>query len=199
MAMEPLKSTPASAGAIARVSYTHDAMIDMILANPAISELEIAEHFGYSQAWVSRIFCSDAFQARLALRKDDLVTPILIANFEERIKGLAIRSAEVLMEKLGNPNVSADVALKTLDTSAKVMGLGGYKKEAAQQQVQNNFVVAVPQKSASIEDWAREYGAGRTSAGTREEDGGLVARACPKPGPMLEALSIVETTAVDSV
>ena len=69
----PLEGTATGKDAIARVKYTHDAMIDLIVAQPGVKQGEIAKYFGYTQAWVSRIMNSDAFLARLAQRKADLV------------------------------------------------------------------------------------------------------------------------------
>ena len=45
----PLMGTDSAAGAIQRVSYTHDALIDMIIANPEVSQGELSKAFGYTQ------------------------------------------------------------------------------------------------------------------------------------------------------
>lgn len=183
----PLSGTSSAGGAIKRITYTHDAMIDMLIANPALSEGQIALAFGYTRAWISRIFCSDAFQARLAQRKEELVAPVLLATFEERIQDLATRSAEVLMEKLDNPECDANVAVKTLDVSAKVLGLGGYKKDSMAANIQNNFVVALPAKAESVNAWASSYGASRTPGGPAIPYGQVAAVPPPAPEILLEA------------
>lgn len=149
-------------GAIQKVRYTHDAMIDMIVANPWISQGELARNFGYTEGWVSQVIASDAFQARLAERKNELVDPHLRATIEERFKGLVVRSIEILMRKLEQDKVSDETALKALEIASKAAGYGA---RGPQVEVKNNFVVQVPPKSHSGEDWAREYGAGG-SAGT---------------------------------
>ena len=46
---EPLQGTASAANSIARVKYSHDAMIDLIIANPMIPQGQIAQHFGYTQ------------------------------------------------------------------------------------------------------------------------------------------------------
>ena len=73
---------------VARVSYTHDAMIDAIIHNPTISQNQLAAHFGYTPGWVSQIIASDAFQARLAERTGELVDPTIRASVEDRFKAL---------------------------------------------------------------------------------------------------------------
>ena len=85
----PLQGTASAALAIDRVKYTHDAMIDLIIAQPAISQGELAKHFGYSQPWVSRIMNSDAFLARLAQRKAEIVDPQLTLSVDEKLRAVA--------------------------------------------------------------------------------------------------------------
>lgn len=136
-----------------RVHYTHDAMIDIVLADPAIKQKELAAKFGVSEAWISRIFGSDAFQAALAKRRADITDPFVVATMEERIKGLAFQSLEVLAEKLEETR-NADLALKSLDIAGKALGFGA--KHVANN-VQNNFVVQLPDKANSSADWASKH------------------------------------------
>lgn len=146
----PLQGTESAANAIGRVHYHHDAMIDLILAVPGISQGEIAKQFGHTQAWVSRIFCSDAFQARLAERKTELLDPTIIASLEERMRGVTMQSLDILAAKL-EATQSAEMALQTLGVTTKALGFGA--RVTGPQSVQNNFVVMVPEKSKSVSDW----------------------------------------------
>jgi hypothetical protein len=118
---------------IAKVSYTHDAMIDLIIANPMMSQGERAKHFGYTQSWVSIIESSDAFRARLEARKEELVDPTIRATIEERFRALATKSLEVLQKKLESPNVSDNLAIQAASLAAKSLGLGQGEKPAAPQ------------------------------------------------------------------
>ena len=113
-----------SEGVIAKISYTHDSMIDMIIAEPMIAQKDLAARFGYTAPWVCQIIASDAFQARLAARKGELVDPTLIATLEERMKGLVIQSIEILKERLAKPTVSDAVVLRSLELGAKSLGMG---------------------------------------------------------------------------
>lgn len=153
---EPLKGTVSAANAIERVKYTHDGFIDMIIANPAISQAALASHFGYTQAWVSRIMNSDAFQARLAVRKGDIVDPTLVATIDEKLKALASKSLDVVLEKL-SVTQNPDTALKALEITSKALGYGARQQNL---NVQQNFVVALPGKAVSSEDWAAVHGGG---------------------------------------
>lgn len=112
---------------VAKVSYTHDSMIDLIIERPTISQNELAAHFGYSVPWVSHIIASDAFQMRLAARKDELIDPTIRATIEERFKALVYRSLEVLHEKLNRPvaAIPDNLALRAAELGARSLGLGG--------------------------------------------------------------------------
>src|ERR1700729_1209506 len=95
---EPLKPEPQ--GAIQKVNYSHDGMINLIIAHRGISQNQLAQHFGYSASWVSQVMSSDAFQARLAERAAELEDPTIRASVEESLKGLITRSVEIIKEKL---------------------------------------------------------------------------------------------------
>ena len=150
---EPLLGTASAANAIARVKYSHDAMIDLLIANPAISQNELAANFGYTVPWVSRIMNSDAFQARLALRKEELLDPVIVASIEEKFRALASKSLDVVLDKLSVTN-SAELGLKALEISAKALGYGARQQNLS---VQTNFVVALPAKAADADSWASAH------------------------------------------
>ena len=59
--------------AIQKVNYSHDGMINLILANRGITQNAIAAHYGYSASWVSQVMSSDAFQAKLAERAAEIM------------------------------------------------------------------------------------------------------------------------------
>jgi hypothetical protein len=136
---------------IQRTHYSHEAMIDEIIANPNIKQNELATKFGKSVPWISRIIGSDAFQAALAKRREDITDPFLIATVEERFKGLAFQSLDIIAEKLETTK-NTDLALKALDVSVKALGFGARGPSNA---IQNNFVVQLPLKSNNSEEWLR--------------------------------------------
>lgn len=148
--VQPLQGTATGKDAIARVTYTHDAMIDLILQNPQMNQTDLALYFGYTQGWVSRVMGSDAFNARLAQRKEEIVNPAIIATLDEKLRGLAHQSLDIISRKL-EATSSPDLAAKALDMSVKALGLG-----ARPQNVQNNhtYVVALPAKSENEQQWA---------------------------------------------
>lgn len=119
-------------GRLAKLRYTHDDMIDCIIANPWISQGELAARYGYTEGWVSNIMASDVWRAKLAQRKEEVVDPVLKLTLEERIQGMMLRSLQRLEEKLDAPVVSDNTVLKALDFGAKSLGLGQPKPPAEQ-------------------------------------------------------------------
>lgn len=110
-------------GGIAKTSYSHDALIDLILANPAITQNELAATLGYTPGWVSQVIGSDAFQAALATRKDQIVDPLLRGAVEESFKGLVLQSMHKLREKL-EANPSDNLVLEVFKNSTRALGYG---------------------------------------------------------------------------
>lgn len=172
-----LVGTDSAQNAIARVRYSHDAMIDLLIANPATSQGELAKHFGYTQAWVSRIMNSDAFLARLAQRKSDLVDPSIALTIDEKLRAVAAKSLDIVLEKLSSPVATFEQAMEGATLASKALGYGARQNNL---NVQQNFVVAMPGKAATAEEWAKAY----TPAGPIAVPPGLAA--------MVEDVSVKE-------
>ena len=139
---------------IAKTAYSHEAMIDVIVAEPRISQDQLAVKFGYSVPWVSRVIGSDAFQGALAKRREEITDPFLIATVEERLRGLATQALDVIATKMASTQ-NADIALKALDISVKALGFGARERNSGP--TQNNFIVQMPGKAISAESWAEAY------------------------------------------
>ena len=154
--MEQLQTTEFNKDSIQKVSYTHDSIIDWMIANPrAVTRKEIGMQFGYSEVWMNRLVGSDAFQARLAKRREELIDPILRNTVEENMKGLAQLSLDVLMDKLAADR-NPDMALRTLDMTSRALGYGA-REAASAPKVSVNFVVAMPDRVADVGTWANAH------------------------------------------
>lgn len=110
-----------------KMRYSHQAMVDMIVENPAISQNEIAAAFGRTAGWISTIVTSDAFQCLLAARKAELIDPELVLSHRERFNALTTRSLQVLQEKLAKPidQIPDQLALRAVELGAKALSIGG--------------------------------------------------------------------------
>lgn len=117
-----------------KIRYTHEAMADLILENPWISQNQLAAHFGYSPAWISTVITSDGFQSFLAARKAELVDPELRLTLEERFRALTTQSLKVLQDKLSRPadQVSDQLVLRAAELGAKSLGIGAHAPPPAQ-------------------------------------------------------------------
>ena len=109
-----------------RFTYTHDAMVDLIITEPTVTTRELAEIFGYSPPWVSRVIGSDSFQARLAERKAQLVDPQITQTLNERLRGVAIHAVDIIGEKLDSEK-SASYALDALGLAVTALGITSKK------------------------------------------------------------------------
>ena len=106
-----------------KLTYTHDAMVDLIIQDPTVTHSELAEVFSFSVGWIQRVVGSDSFQARLAQRKGDLVDPIIAHSLNSRLQGVAVQSLGLVQEKLAHPDVSAAYALDALSLAATGLGV----------------------------------------------------------------------------
>jgi transcriptional regulator with XRE-family HTH domain len=123
---QALANDAARPAAIAKLNYSHDGMIDLIIANRGISQNDIAKQFGYSASWVSQVMTSDAFQSRLAERTLEIVDPTLRATVKEHLQGILARSMELLKIKLsGEPNQVPDqLVIRSVELSSRALGYG---------------------------------------------------------------------------
>jgi transcriptional regulator with XRE-family HTH domain len=128
--------------AIQKVNYSHDGMINLILANRGITQNEIARHFGYSASWVSQVMSSDAFQAKLLERSQEIEDPTLRATVEDSLRGLISRSMAILKEKLDRPaaEIPDNLAIRSLELSTRALGYGAREPQVAiQVNVENHL------------------------------------------------------------
>lgn len=116
----------ATMGRLKRCSYTHDSMIDLIIEHPEYTQEQIAAHYGYTPPWISNILASEAFQSKMASRREQIIDPELKATIKERFEALVIRSLTVLQNKLAQPVVSDTVAIRCAELGAKALGVGGH-------------------------------------------------------------------------
>lgn len=119
---------PAKAQAVKKISYTHDAMIDLIIQEPTVTMTELGELFGYSAGWVARVVASDAFACRLAERKAVLVDPHVAQSLNERLQGVAIHAIDLVGEKLASER-SAGYAMEALGVATKALGLSNRRQQ----------------------------------------------------------------------
>jgi hypothetical protein len=101
---------------IQRISHTHEAVINWLVLNPEKSLRECADHFGYTQPWLSTLIHSDIFQ--MALRERQLAVAARVAqSIPERLRVCTDLALEKLADKIvqsEDPDFILDAADRTL-------------------------------------------------------------------------------------
>ena len=130
----------------ARLNHSHQAIARWLLENPTAPLSECAKHFGYTQAWLSCIIHSDAFQVhyRKLQTEADAVT---VLDIPARLRGVASDAVEALHEQVeysrkdGNGVLHRQFLLNTAELTLKSLGFGQPKSVPAPVgfNQQNNF------------------------------------------------------------
>lgn len=110
-----MESGPAN-NSIARLSHTHEQIINWLIANPELSLRQCADYFGYTQSWLSRLIHSDLFQNKLRDRQDAVFISVA-QDIPAKLRSLADISIERVCELVAtteSPDVLVDVFDKTL-------------------------------------------------------------------------------------
>lgn len=115
---------------IAKVSIKHDAILDYLMVNPAEKLGLVAAHFDVSQAWLSVIIHSDAFQAKLKDKSGECFTATVIP-LREQLLGVAQVGVEKLGECLENASTITDKQFIADTTDSILKNLGYSPKSAA--------------------------------------------------------------------
>jgi hypothetical protein len=127
---------------ISKISHTHDQLLDAMLANPTATNGQLAQQFGYTQAWVSTIIHSDLFQAKLQERQDEVFGEVAI-SVKDRITALAHDSLNRLHQKILVEN-DTGALIDASELAIKALGFGGQTNGKTTQVavVVNNNVVS---------------------------------------------------------
>lgn len=118
---------------LVRLKYTHEAMVDLMIANPCVTVRELSLRFGVTEQWIYKIRASGVFREKLHQRAKELVDPAIAAEIEERFDALMNRSLEVLMDHMAkeSKDIPFEAALQAAQLGAKAMALGGFGAKAA--------------------------------------------------------------------
>lgn len=127
--------------------YSHDALIDLMIARPGATAKDLAAAFDRTPEWVRMIARTDAFRARFALRNAGVVNPLLEDEVKARFEAALNRSLEVLQQKLERPadQIPDGLLLKAIELGAKAGSVGGF----------SNAPIAPPPTSTSEERLAK--------------------------------------------
>lgn len=101
---------------ILKVGIKHEAVMTYMLMNPLQKLSQVAAHFGVTQAWLSTVIHSDAFQAKLRDRQDEIfvqhVMPIQVKL--RAVADLAVTKLGDCVERSVDPDYILNVSDKVL-------------------------------------------------------------------------------------
>jgi len=149
----PLELSNKAPDQLQRVRTTHDALVDLILLRPELTQKELAKQLNRTPQWVYLTINSTVFQERLAQRKSELVDPTILATIDDKLQAVANRSMELLLEKLNITSENSDL-LSAMSIATKALGYGANK--ITNNNV-SNFVVALPPKAENSTTWLEAH------------------------------------------
>lgn len=120
------------------VNFRHEAVIDLMIACPKMTKGQIALELGYTQAWLSTLINSDAFQMRLAERRQAVAMDLDSAAVK-RLHELDQAASEIIAKELEKDEVDPYYALNVKKTVQQGMNPKGNK--ALELHAQNMQVV----------------------------------------------------------
>jgi hypothetical protein len=110
---------------IKKLSFTHEALADYLLANPSCTLRELGAVFEYSPAWLCTVINSDMFQAYLAARRVPIEANVL-KSIDDQLRGVAF----LAIERMGEVLKKTEDADTIVDSFDKVMHRYGYAPNA---------------------------------------------------------------------
>lgn len=130
---------------LARLSHTHEMLLCWLLVNPDKSLRECADHFGYTQSWLSSIIHSDLFQAELASRQQGIAAKVA-DSIPEKLR----RAGDIAIEKLTSALEGTEDPEFILDATDKILHRMGYAPQSSRNpggppghvNQQNNFFLS---------------------------------------------------------
>lgn len=132
---------------VQKLSYRHDAIMDMMLANPGMKIWEIAQRLGISRRYAYILTASDMFKARLAERREAMRLRAEDSWIEQCQQAVSLGLKRVNQE-LEEAECDAGFALSASEKALKMyrqMTGAGEEKPAASNVVniqQNNYHAA---------------------------------------------------------
>jgi len=140
------------------LSSRHDAILDLKLSKPWLTQNEIAFELGFTPAWVSTVVNSTAFRATYAERYQEVFDKVVVP-MRDKLAGTASLAMERVNETLSEPECDPGYALDAMDKTLKAMGFGKGPRNVSGTNVQvNNYGVDPDTLKAARERIANRNG-----------------------------------------
>lgn len=139
----------------------HEAVVDYFIANPSAKQVDVAKHFGVTQAWLSTLVNTDAFRGyaaeRLAKHQEKISQQVAVLASEVATKALG-----VVNDKLDMPDaVSIGEAAGAAKLALAALGIGavGGGKGVVNNNTNLTVIAAHPEALAAAREKARQLSA----------------------------------------
>jgi hypothetical protein len=170
---EPLPLPAASPARVKSWRMWYDDIIDWVLTHPGQDLKGAAGYLGRSPQWLRLIVRSDAFQARLAKRRDETSHQIN-EGITQRLSQTALTGLDILLQQMETKrtNIPIERVIGAVDMTLTRLGYGEVPA-AAQTNVQVN-IGASPDALAQARETLREVEARKTLplVGVAEDEAG---------------------------
>lgn len=113
-----------------RLSHTHLAIMDYMLANPGLPLAEVARHFGYTQSWLSTMIHTDVFQAGFRERREKWIA-VHDGRLAAKLHEVAEASLDTLLGILQDENNRPSPAAANEITKTALSALGFTSQKVA--------------------------------------------------------------------
>lgn len=106
---------------VQKVSVKHTEIMNFMLANPIIKLADVARHFGITQPWLSCIIHSEAFQAELATKQDQIFSGTVLP-IKEKMMGIAHQALDQIADRM--PLMKDETVANVADSVLDRLGFG---------------------------------------------------------------------------
>lgn len=128
----------------------HEAVIDMMIADPTLTQKDIAARLNKTEGWLSIVRNSDGFKKLYAERKAEIVDPLLIASTEDRLTAVVDRASEEFLRRVDLGQVANKDLVAAMRAGTAALGMGGSSSPTMQQ---NLYVIPAPSHPHTIDAW----------------------------------------------
>ena len=137
--------------AILRVNPVHRQLADWLIAHGGIKKgwaTRAAEHFGYTRAWLSVIYHSDAFQDYYSKLADEHASALAV-GLADKVNGLAGQAIDELADRLETQGATLPVSqvIEIAELALKRTALGQQSSPSVQVNVVSPAILAEARKN----------------------------------------------------
>lgn len=106
------------------LTFTPEALIQLLLDRPGLTHQQYGAAFGRGSGWFASVLASNAFQAVLDPVRHLIADPAISATLDERFRAVTLQSLAVLQTRLDSKECNDQTVLKAVELGLKASGIG---------------------------------------------------------------------------